>query len=143
MSANLYVENNRQGLGRIAGIVVTSLISEIAVNGVCAGPCVRWSDQTTGNDDIAGIDTQLFCGIKGKALHLPCRILNAPYNQIVRQREMHHGRNQLRRERFIGVDMEAGLHMEDKPQASRMSWIDADSVERLKADLLDRSRRRE
>lgn len=143
MSADFHVKSNRQSLGRITGIVIAGLVTETAMNSVSAGPCVRWSDQTTGNDDIAGIDTQLFCGIKGEALHLPCRILNASYNQIVRQREMHHGRNQLRRERFIGVDMEARLYMEDKPQGSRMSWIDADSVELLKADLLDRSRRRE
>lgn len=85
MSIHLHVESNGQSLGRITGIVVTSLIAEITVNGVSAGPCVRRSDQATCNDDIAGIDTQLCRWVKGKTLHLPCRILNSSYHQIVRQ----------------------------------------------------------
>src|SRR6185312_1693981 len=54
---------------------------------------------------------------------------------------MHHGGDQLRRERFVGIDMEAGFYAEKQRQGSRMRWIDRYDIERLKSDFFGRRSR--
>ena len=135
MSADLDVEHNWQSFGRIAGIVVASLVTEIAVDGVCTRSGMRRCDHAARNHDVAGINTQFLCWIKGKALQLPSRILHSSHHQIIGQRKMHHAGDQLRRERLVGIDVEAGFYAEKQPQGSRMRWIDRYGIEWLKSDF--------
>lgn len=109
--SHLHVKSERQFLGGVAGVVVTSLIFQFPVDRISSGRGHRGRYNHSADNEITGIDAQLGAGIEREAHELAGRVLHFAQGNFSGEREMQLRGDQLFRQRLTGINVIGVLHV--------------------------------